>query len=134
MKSILKVLSVLLLVTVAGGWLYYFSFRSQSGRHFFSTSSQSGRVDSTKLLSAVKIYKSDLKRQGMEVPASVSLKELIIRGLLTEADVSGFSGVDVSVNLLVDESHPQDALVRARLPDGNEITLLGDGSVQQVPR
>lgn len=134
MKIILKVLSVLLLVTVAGGWLYYFSFRSQSGRHFFSTSSQSGRVDSTKLLSAMKIYKSDLKRQGMEVPASVSLKELIIRGLLTEADVSGFSGIDVSVNLLADESHPPDALVRARLPDGNEITLLGDGSVQQVRR
>ena len=99
--------------------------------YFSLSSSQPGHVDGSKLLSAVKIYKDDLKRQGMEVPVSVSLKELIARGLLSEGDVSGFSGMEVSVNLSADESRPQDILVRARLPDGAEIVALGDGSVQQ---
>jgi hypothetical protein len=91
-------------------------------------------VDGSKILSALKIYKNDLKRQGMEVPAWVSVKELITRGLLNEADVRGLSGINVSVSLSADESSPQDVLVRARLPDGHEIVALGDGSVQQVRR
>lgn len=114
-------MAVLTLVIVAGSWFY-----------FASSSSKPGYVDWGKLLAAVKIHKDDLKRQGMEVPASVSLKELITRGLLSEADVSGFSGIDVSLNMSADESRPQDVLVRARLPDGHEIVALGDGSVQQV--
>ena len=58
--------------------------------------------------------------------------ELITRGLLTEADVSGFAGMEVTVNLSPQESDPQDALVRARLPDGHALAVLGDGSVQQL--
>ncbi len=123
MKRILNAIAVLTMVIVAGGWIY-----------FSSSSSQPGHVDGDKLLSAVKIYKGNLKRQGMDVPASVSLKELIARGLLTEADMSGFWGLDISVILSADEIRPQNVLMRARFPDGHEIVALGDGSVQQVRR
>lgn len=123
MKRVLIAIAVLTLVIVAGSWFY-----------FASSSSQPGHVDGAKLLTAVNIYKADLKRQGIEVPASISLKDLLARRLLTEADVSGFAGIDVSLNLSADESRPQDVLMRARLPDGHEIVALGDGSVQQLRR
>ena len=121
MKRILGVILGLTLSVVAGCWFY-----------FASSSRQAGYVNGSKVLAAARTYQDDLKRQGSDVPTSVSLKEMIARGLLTETDVSGFSGMDVTVTLPVDEGRPQTVLVRSRLPDGDEIVVLADGSVQQV--
>ncbi len=123
MKKILTALAVLTLLIVAGS-MYY----------FVSSSRDLGHVDALKIFAAAKSYAAGLTTQGVPIPASVSLKVLIDRGLLSEADVSGFAGLEVSVSLSANESRPQEVLVRARLPDGREIVALADGSVQQMPK
>ena len=60
----------------------------------------------------------------------MSLRELIARKLLAEADVTGFTGMDVTVSLTTDESRPEEVLIRARMPDGREVVTLADGSVR----
>ena len=121
MKRTLIVMAVLTLMVVAGSAVY-----------FASLSRHPGHVNAAKLLTAAKTYADGLKGQGLPVPTLVSMKELISRGLLTEGDVRGFAGMEVTVSLTADGSRPQEVLVRARLPDGNEIVALADGSVQQV--
>jgi hypothetical protein len=89
-----------------------------------------GQVNAAKIMNAANAYAQGLKEQGKTVPAAVNLKELIAQGLLAPNDVSGFAGMDVTVSLVMDRSH-QDVLMRARLPDGQEIVAFTDGSVQQ---
>jgi hypothetical protein len=91
-------------------------------------------VNALKIIAATKTYANRMKAQGMPTPTGVSLKELITRGLLTEGDVRDFSGMEVIVSLSVDETRPQDVLMRARLADGSELKALVDGSVQQKTR
>ncbi len=97
---------------------------------YLSSSSHPPRhVDAAKLLVAAKTYADDLKAQNLPVPSSVSLHDLIARKLVTEADVSGFAGMEVTVSLTADGSRPQEVLVRARMADGHEVVGLADGSV-----
>jgi hypothetical protein len=121
MKRILVAIAAILIVIVMGGLIYFAS----SSRH-------QERVNAPRLFAAAKAYAESFKAQGVPVPASVSLKELISRGLLTDSDVSGFAGMEVTISLTANETRPQEALVRARLTDGHEIVLLVDGSVHQV--
>ena len=102
--------------------LVYFAYSSRHPDH----------VNSLKLITAAKAYAVALKGEGSPVPTSVSMKELITRGLLTEGDVPGFAGLEVTISLSVDEMHPQDVLARVRFPDGHEMVALVDGSVQQA--
>jgi len=88
-----------------------------------------GHVDGAKLLLAAKTYAEGLKARSQPIPTSVSLRELLARELLTEADVSGFAGMEVTVSLTADENRPQEVLIRTRLADGHEIVALADGSV-----
>jgi len=85
-----------------------------------------------RILFAASTYAAELKAQGLPVPASVSLKDLISRKLMTKAEAGAFAGLEVTVNLAVDESRPGEVLVRAVMPDGRELLALTDGSVQQV--
>ena len=121
MKRTLIVIAILTVAIVVGSMVY-----------IASSSRQPGRVDALKILAATRTYTADLKARGVAIPASVSLQELINRRLLTTSDVSGFNGMDVTVNLSADDSHPQDILIRARLANGQEIVALADGSVQQL--
>ncbi len=89
-----------------------------------------GHLDVSKLFRAIQAYADTHPTNGLPLPATVSLDELIHRGLLQEADVSVFRGLDVQINLGADETRPADVLAQARLPDGVEIVALADGSVQ----
>jgi len=93
-----------------------------------------GHVDAVRVLAAAQTYAHDLKTKGVAVPPSVTLEELIRRGLLRPADVSGFKGMEATVSLTVDPSRPQDILMRARLRDGQEMVALADGSVHEIKR
>ena len=100
---------------------------------FLSVSSPpGGRVDAEKLVAATHAYTQELKARGLAVPESVSLEELIRRGLLRREDVKGFDGMQVTVGLDASETRPQHTLIRVRMPDGQELAALGDGSVQAV--
>lgn len=89
-----------------------------------------GRVDAARLLVAARTYADDLKARNVPVPAAVSLDELLARKLVTEAEVSGFDGMEVTVSLTANASRPQEILIRARMADGHEVVTLADGSVQ----
>ncbi|MBI2925656.1 MAG: hypothetical protein HYY24_08125 [Verrucomicrobia bacterium] len=102
--------------------------------YILSSRSRGERVNAEKIIAAIQAYARDLKASGATVPASVSLQELIARGLLKADDVSGFRGLEVTVSLTADETRPQEILLRARLPDGHEVAVLADGSVQQLQR
>jgi hypothetical protein len=120
MKRSLPVIAVLTTAFVVGSIVY-----------FASSTWQPGHVDALKLLTATGTYTASLRAEGLPVPAAVSLQELINRRLLTTSDVSGFNGMEVTVNLSADNNSPQDVLIRAHLANGQEIVTLADGSVQQ---
>ncbi len=86
--------------------------------------------DGPKLIAAVAAYKHALAEKDTPVPDTVSLAQLLNRGLLNPEDVRAFAGWQVSISLKADEATPQAVLVRARRPDGDELVLLTDGSVQ----
>lgn len=91
-----------------------------------------GRVDGEKIIAAIQNHVHYLKENGLPVPQSVKLQNLVDKGLLRHEDVSGFDGVDVTINLAVDEKNPSQVLMRARYPDGSQEVVLSDGSVQRL--
>ena len=121
MKRFLAVIAVLTAAFVVGSMVY-----------FATSTRQPGHVDALKILTATRTYTASLRAEGLPVPASVSLQELINRRLLTASDVSGFTGMEVTVNLSADNTRPQDVLIRAHLADGQEMVTMADGSVQQL--
>ena len=88
--------------------------------------------DGSKLIAAVQAFSRDERARGEAMPTSVALSELIRKGYITRDEVRAFDGMDVTFSLTADETRPQSVLVRARLPDGSTVIVLGDGSAQQV--
>jgi hypothetical protein len=119
MKRI-RIIAVMTVLLIVAGALVFLSNRPPDPGH----------LDVSKLFRAIQAYAASHPTNGLPLPATVSLDELIERGLLQEADVSVFRGMDVQINLGADETRPADVLARARLPDGVEIVALADGSVQ----
>ena len=87
------------------------------------------RVNALAILAAAQSYAVDLRLHGQVVPATVALHDLMAKGLLRPDDVSGFSGMDVSVSLTANASQPHDVLMRVRMQDGSQIVVWTDGSV-----
>lgn len=79
---------------------------------------------------AAQAYKQALVAQGRPVPATVSLPDLTREGFCDPKRAATFRGYEVTVSLTADEHHTQDVLMRVRLPRGDELVVLGDGSVQ----
>jgi len=88
--------------------------------------------EAPKLVAAVKAFAKDLATRGQPAPATVSLRELVGSGYIAARDVRAFDGMDVTLSLAVDEIHPQEILMRVRLPDGSVIASMADGSVQKL--
>jgi hypothetical protein len=64
----------------------------------------------------------------------VALQDLIAKGLLRQADVGGFAGMDVTISLTASDGYPQDILMRVRLRDGSQVIAWKDGSVHEISR
>ncbi|MBE7501183.1 MAG: hypothetical protein HS113_12920 [Verrucomicrobiales bacterium] len=89
-------------------------------------------INLAKVLAASERYRGELEAAGQPVPQTVSLGALLERGWLRTEDLPGFAGLEVEVALQPDPARPQDVLMRARFPDGDELVALADGSVQRV--
>ena len=87
-----------------------------------------------KLISALQAFSRDQAAAGRRLPPEVSMDDLLRGGYLTTNDVRAFEGMEVTFRTEADESHPQMILARARMPDGQFICALADGSVQGVSR
>jgi len=87
-----------------------------------------------KIVSAARTYAHDLEKKGLPVPASVDLKELVAKDLLSRVEVKGFDGMEVTISLIANETRPNESLIRVRMKDGTEVALMADGSIQQFSR
>jgi hypothetical protein len=87
-----------------------------------------------KLISALQAFSLDQAATGRQLPPEVPLQDLLRGGYLTTNDVRAFEGMEVAFSTQALESRPQMILARARMPDGQFICVLADGSVQGVSR
>jgi hypothetical protein len=93
---------------------------------------QRRQVDISKIMAATSTYRQQLEHAGVALPSEVPVDQLIARGLLSSNEVSAFAGMNVTVTLAVEKNNPQQVLMRVRLPNGQELVTLNDGSVQQL--
>jgi hypothetical protein len=101
---------------------------------FLASKDTSARFNGAALVAAARAYTRDLQVRKQPIPKSVTLEELVALHFLQPGDIEAFRGLKATIVLTADASDQQTVLMRVRLPDGGEIKLLGDGSVQQVAR
>jgi hypothetical protein len=103
---------------------------------FIYVSSQDNSSDTlnpARIVAALSSYRQELQATGKPLPESVTLDDLIRRGLLRQEEVMGFDGMKVTIPLTsADESQPQANLLEVTHPDGTKTVVQGDGSVQQA--
>ena len=88
------------------------------------------QFDAAKIFTAAQTYTRTLRATHSKIPPTVNLKTLIERGFLRPNDVKSFDGLDVTISLLGDPSNPQAVLMRVHFPDGQDLVVVGDGSIQ----
>ena len=86
--------------------------------------------DVAKLIPALQAFGRDRAAGGQPLPLTISLSDLVAGGYLSVNDVAAFRGADVTFYTSVDVRSPHAILARARMPDGTELVVLADGSVQ----
>jgi hypothetical protein len=89
--------------------------------------------DAPKLAAAVQAFSRDQAARGQPLPASVSLRQLVSGGYIATNDVHAFDGMDVTISL-TEDAYPQSIFIHVRMPDGSQIAVFGDGSIQQLPK
>ena len=92
------------------------------------------RFNGAALVAAARAYTRDLQVRKQPIPQSVTLEELVALHFLQPGEIEAFRGLKATIVLTATESGPRAVLMRVSLPDGGEIRLLGDGSVQQAAR
>jgi hypothetical protein len=94
--------------------------------------------DAPKLAAAVHAFARDRAARGQPLPTSISLRELVNGDYIATNDVHAFDGMDVTISLAPSlaalDADPESILIHVRMPDGAQIVLLGDGSIQQVSK
>jgi hypothetical protein len=103
--------------------------------YFFVVSKEtSAKFNGAAIVAAARSYTRDLQVRKQPVPKSVTLEELVAHHFLQPEEITAFRGMNATIMLTSTQSAPQTVLMRVHLPEGGDIVLLGDGSVQQVPR
>lgn len=90
-----------------------------------------GELNLPVLMGAITAYCDRQRERGLPVPAEITIDELVAQGFISSNDVSAFAGMKATLTLNADPKNLQQALMRVNLPDGTEISVLNDGSVQQ---
>jgi hypothetical protein len=87
--------------------------------------------DAPRLSAALQAFCRDESANG-QLPAEVSLQDLLKGGYVNSNDMRAFEGIEVTFSTHYDDGAPELILARALAPDGQSICLLADGSVQQL--
>jgi hypothetical protein len=101
---------------------------------FVAAKNTSVNFNGAALVAAARAYTRDLQVRKQPIPKAVTLEELVALHFLQPADIEAFRGLKATILLTSEGGNPRAVLMDVRLPDGGEIVLLGDGSVQQVPK
>lgn len=83
---------------------------------------------------AVEGFTRDRKARGIQLPATVTLQDLVSGAYLRAGEVAGLSGTQTTVAVDVNESTPAMIWIRVRFPDGCSFAEMADGSIQGLPR
>ena len=89
-------------------------------------------VNTDRILAVAQAYHQQQTSQGRQ-PEPMRIQEFVREGLLTEHDIRGFAGADVTVYPLPRGPISTNLLMRARMPDGRRLVILANGRVQDVP-
>jgi hypothetical protein len=111
-------------IMVAAGLLYVFVLSSGAG----------SKVDGPAIIAAARAYTADLRAHGQRIPKAVPLEQLAALHYLKPEQIAAFHGLEATLALTADQPGPRAVLMRVRMPDGADIVLLSDGSVQEAPR
>jgi hypothetical protein len=87
-----------------------------------------------RFIAAVQLFAHEHNADSSVFPGSVVLSELLSGGYLRTQEVAGLERRDASISLPIDETRPQELRIRVRANDGSVIALVGDGSIQKLPR
>jgi hypothetical protein len=99
---------------------------------FLVSKEPSARFNGAVIVAAARAYTRDLQDRKQPVPKSVTLEDLVAHHFLKPEEIAAFRGMSATIMLTSSESNPQTVLMRVHIPDGGDIVLLGNGSVQQV--
>jgi hypothetical protein len=115
-------IAVAVAIMVAAGLVYVFLVSKEP----------SARFNGAAIVAAARAYTRDLQGRKQPVPKSVTLEELVTLHFLKPEEVTAFHGTRATIMLTSAEGNPQTVLMQVHFPDGGDIVLLGDGTVQQA--
>jgi hypothetical protein len=98
----------------------------------FVSKPPSVKFNGAAIVAAAQSYTRDLQARKQPIPKSVSLDDLVAAHFLRPEEVAAFRGMKATVMLTTEANNPQFVLMRVHFPDGSDIALMGDGSVQQL--
>jgi hypothetical protein len=114
--------SVVVAIMIAAALVYVFLVSKEAPAKF----------NGAAIVAAARSYTRDLKARKEPVPGTVTLDELVSLHFLKQEDVAVFSGLKATVTLTSSEAGPQTVLMRVHFPEGGDVALMSDGSVQQT--
>jgi hypothetical protein len=92
------------------------------------------RFNGAAIVAAASTYTRDLQARKQPIPSSVTLDDLATQHYLNPGDIAAFRGLKATVALRSEGNDPRAVLMQVHFPDGSDVVLLGDGTVQQVAR
>jgi hypothetical protein len=120
-RPVIAVVGAVLIIGIIA-WLYFLWIGNTSD----------AKVNGADIIKAARNYTHDLISRRLPLPKSVSLNELVDRGFLQSTQIAAFHGLDASITLVATNSDPNYVLMRVHLPDGTDLVLLANGSMQEV--
>src|SRR5580658_6779617 len=107
-------------IMLAAGLVYY----------FMASKETSAKFNGAAIVAAARDYTRDVRLRKEPVPKSVTLEELVALHYLKPEQGEAFRGLKATVMLSTEERGPKAVVMRVVMPDGGEVKLLSDGSMQ----
>jgi hypothetical protein len=109
-------------IMVAAGLVYY----------FLASKETSVKFNGAAIVAAARDYTRDVRLRKEPVPKSVTLEELVALHYLKPEQGEAFRGLKATVMLSTEDRSPKAVVMRVVMPDGGELKLMSDGSVQET--
>jgi hypothetical protein len=111
-------------IMVAAGLVYIFT----------ATKETSAKFNGAAIVSAARAFTRDVRLHKEPVPKSITVDELVALHYLQPEQIEAFRGLKATVMLSTDDLSPKAVVMRVLMPDGGEVRLLSDGTVQEAAR
>ena len=108
-------------IMVAAGLVYYSLASKETSANF----------NGAAIVAAARDYTRDVRLRKEPVPKSITLDELIALHYLKPEQGEAFRGLKATIMLSTDDRSPKAVVMRVVMPDGGEVKLMSDGSVQE---